>query len=86
LDLFFNDELIIGHLTPEGGYGLGADDPRRFLDSRTVSAKIREWRESIGRPVKKMVGGRIDTTEEELGFNYDDPQLKSKLPSDHKRS
>ena len=87
LDLFFNDALVIGHQTPEGGFGLGDDDPRRFLDARTVSAKIREWRESAGRPVKQRVGGRVDTTEADLGLNPDDPQLKSKLtdrpPSGH---
>ena len=86
LDLFFDDKLIIGHMTPEGGYGLGFDDPRRFLDARTVTAKIREWRESVGRPVEKMVGGRVDTTDQELGLNYDDPQFKSKLPSGQKPS
>ena len=70
---------MIGHQTREGGLGLGADDPRRFLDARTVSAKIREWRESTGRPVTQQVGGRVDITEAELGLNPDDPQLKSKL-------
>ena len=39
---------------------------------------IREWRESIGRPVMEQVGGRVDTTEADLGLNPDDPQLKSK--------
>ena len=73
-------------MTTEGGYGLGFDDPRRFLDARTVTAKIREWREAVGRPVEKMVGGRVDTTDRELGLNYDDPQLQSKRPSDHSRS
>ena len=71
--------LIIGHQTEEGGFGLDADDPRRMLDARTVSAKIREWRESVGRPVTEQVGGRVDTTEAELGLNPSDPQLKSKL-------
>ena len=80
LDLFFNDKLIVGHMTGEGGYGLEFDDPRRFLDARTVSAKIREWRETVGRPVVKQVGGRVDTTDTELGLNPDDPQLQSKLP------
>ena len=73
-------------MTTEGGYGLGFDDPRRFLDARTVTANIREWREAVGRPVEKMVGGRVDTTDQELGLNYDDPQLQSKRPSDHSRS
>ena len=59
---------------------MGFDDSRRFLDARTVGAKIREWRESVGRPVEKLVGGRVDVTDQELGLNYDDPQLKSKLP------
>ena len=79
LDLYFNDKLIIGHQTPEGGFGLGPDDPRRFLDARTVSAKIREWRETVGKPVTDQVGGRVDIREEDLGLNPDDPQLKSKL-------
>ena len=78
LDLFFNDKLVIGHQTEDGGLGLGADDPRRFLDARTVTALIREWRESVGRPVTEQVGGRVDTTEDGLGLNPDDPQLKSK--------
>ena len=50
-----------------------------MLDARTVSAKSSEWRESVGRPVTEQVGGRIDTTEADLGLNPDDPQLKSKL-------
>ena len=78
MDLFFNDKLVIGHQTEEGGLGLGADDPRRFLDARTVTALIREWRESVGRPVTEQVGGRVDTTEDDLDLNPDDPQLKSK--------
>lgn len=84
MDLFFNDKLIVGHMTKEGGYGLAFDDPRRFLDARTVAAKIREWRESVGRPVTKIVGGRVDTSETDLGLNPEDPQLKSRLPTDHK--
>ena len=79
LDLYFNDELIIGHQTPEGGFGLGPDDPRRFLDARTVTAKIREWRASVGKPVTQQAGGRVDTDEADLGLDPDDPQLKSKL-------
>lgn len=79
LNLYFNDELIIGHQTPEGGFGLGPDDPRRFLDARTVSAKIREWRASVGKPVTKRVGGRVDADEADLGLDPSDPQLKSKL-------
>ena len=39
---------------------------------------IREWRESVGRPVTEPVGGRVDTTEDDLDLNPDDPQLKSK--------
>ena len=80
LDLYFNDKLIIGHQTLEGGVGLGPDDPRRLLDARTVTAKIREWRETVGKPVTLQVGGRVDTSEDDLGLNPDDPQLKSKLP------
>ena len=83
MDIFFNDQLIVGHMTEQGGYGLEFDDPRRFLDARTVSAKIREWRESVGKPVTKQVGGRVDTTDTELGLNASDPQLSSKLPSDY---
>ena len=80
LDLYFNDKLVIGHQTPEGGVGLGPDDPRRLLDARTVTAKIREWRETVGKPVTQQVGGRVDTSEDDLGLNPDDPQLASKLP------
>ena len=69
---------MIGHQTEEGGLGLGDDDPRRFLDARTVTALIREWRESVGRPVTDQVGGRVDVAEADLGLNLDDPQLKSK--------
>ena len=78
MDLFFNDELVIGHQTEEGGLGLGADDPRRFLDARTVTARIREWRESVGRPVTLQVGGRVDVSEDDLGLDPNDPQLSSK--------
>lgn len=84
LDLFFNDELIVGHMTEEGGYGLDFDDPRRFLDARSVTAKIREWRASVDRPVTKGVGGRSDVSEDQLNLNPDDPQLKSKLPPGRK--
>ncbi len=83
LDLFFNDELIIGHMTPEAGFGLGADDANRFLDARIVTAKIRDWRATVGRPVEKAIGGRVDVTDEDLGLNPNDPQLQSKLPPDH---
>ena len=78
MDLFFNDELVIGHQTEEGGLGLGADDPRRFLDARTVTARIREWRKSVGRPVTQQVGGRVDVSEDDLGLDPNDPQLSSK--------
>jgi hypothetical protein len=84
LDLYFNDNLTIGHTTTEGGHGLGRDDPRRFLDAKTVSAKIRDWRESVGRPVTQQVGGRVDASEADLHLNRDDPQLestRSKYPS-----
>lgn len=81
MDIFFNDQLIIGHMTEEGGYGLGFDDSRRFLDARTIIAKIREWRATVGRPVEEGVGGRPDIAEADLGLNPDDPQLKSKLPT-----
>ena len=74
-----NDKLVIGHQTPEGGLGLGPDDPRRFLDARTVSAKIRDWREAVGKPVTRQVGGRVDKSEDDLGLDPADPQLKSKL-------
>lgn len=84
MDLFFNDELIVGHMTEKGGYGLEFDDPRRFLDPRTVTAKIREWRVSVGRPVTKGVGGRSDVSEDQLGINPNDTQLKSKLPPGRK--
>ena len=80
LDLYLNDKLVIGHQTPEGGLGLAPDDPRRFLDARTVSAKIREWREAVGKPVTQQVGGRVDKSEADLGLDPTDPQLKSKLP------
>ena len=73
-------------MTTEAGFGLGHDDTRRFLDARTVTAKIREWRESVGRPVLKQVGGRVDVTDDELGLNPNDPQLQSKLPPGHRRS
>ena len=79
LDLYFNDTLVIGHQTPEGGHGLGPDDPRRFLDARTVMAKISEWRETVGKPVTQQVGSRVDTSEADLGLNPDDPQLRSRL-------
>ena len=70
LDLFFNDQLIIGHMTPEAGFGI-------------VTAKIRDWRATVGRPVEKAIGGRVDVTDEDLGLNPNDPQLQSKLPPDH---
>ena len=44
-----------------------------------MTTKIREWRATVGRPVKRQVGGRVDTDEADLGLNPDDPQLKSTL-------
>ena len=70
-------------MTEEGGFGLGADDANRFLDARTVTAKIRDWREKVGRPVEKAIGGRVDVVDEDLGLNPNDPQLQSKLPPNH---
>ena len=83
MDLFFNDEMVINH---KDTLDLGTDDIRRMIDARTVTALIKEWREKVGRPVTKAVGSRVDVNDDELGLNYDDPQLASKVSTRRPRS
>jgi len=83
LDLFFNDEMVINH---KDTLDLGTDDIRRMIDARTVTALIKEWRKKVGRPVTKAVGSRVDVNDDELGLNYEDPQLASKVSTRRPRS
>ncbi len=76
MDLFFNDEMVINH---KDTLDQGTDDIRRMIDARTVTALIKEWRKKVGRPVTKSVGSRVDVNDNELGLNYDDPQLARKV-------
>ena len=83
MDLFFNDAMVINH---KDSLDLGTDDIRRMIDARTVTALIKEWRKEVGRPVTKGVGSRVDVNDDELGLNYDDPQLASKVSTRRPRS
>ena len=83
MDLFFNDEMVINH---KDTLDLGTDDIRRMIDARTVTALIKAWRKKVGRPVTKAVGSRVDVNDDELGLNYDDPQLASKVSTLRPRS
>ncbi len=83
MDLFFNDEMVINH---KDSLDLGTDDMRRMIDARTVTALIKEWRKKVGRPVTKGVGSRVDVNDDELGLNYEDPQLARKISTGRPRS